>query len=87
MAVTVKLILLCRFIPESPRWLITQGRVEEAEVILREAARKNKVEAPPVIFKETGVSVLCILIITCPNSLFAPDTGNESLINTLMGTH
>ncbi|XP_068196688.1 solute carrier family 22 member 4-like [Antennarius striatus] len=43
-------------IPESPLWLLQKGRVEEAEMIIRKAAKMNRVPAPDVIFR-TGESL------------------------------
>ncbi|GCC26954.1 hypothetical protein chiPu_0005374 [Chiloscyllium punctatum] len=41
------------YIPESPRWLLTQGYVFQAEAILKDAARKNGITHPGVIFDTT----------------------------------
>ncbi|NXW64344.1 S22AD protein, partial [Eurystomus gularis] len=44
-----------RVLPESARWLVTKGRIEEAKKVLQKAASINKRTIPPELFEQLKV--------------------------------
>jgi len=56
-AIPCFLNFLCMtFLPESPRWLLARGRVEEAEKTIKLMARWNGVEMPPLSLKPVSLA-------------------------------
>ncbi|XP_070549824.1 organic cation/carnitine transporter 2-like isoform X2 [Ptychodera flava] len=49
-------IVYIRLIPESPRWLLSLGHVNEADIIIREAVRANQKTLPSSYFTYTRLS-------------------------------
>ncbi|XP_062580306.1 organic cation transporter protein-like [Saccostrea cucullata] len=49
---TVVFISFWCILPESPRWLLSKGRIDEAEEILRKAAKVNNVTLPDKLFDD-----------------------------------
>ena len=45
-------MFLYRIMPESPRWMLSRGRVREAELILQRAARWNGTALPENFFDD-----------------------------------
>lgn len=71
-------------IPESPRWLVSRGRLREAELLLRSAALKNRVEAPHVIFLSTNLEKPATQKVESPNFLDLLRTTNIRSITLML---
>ena len=79
-------LLLVSFVPESPRWLIGQGKVKEAEGILRRIAETNRKELPANFSELLGKLVMKVRLWVTWNDECELGESNE-LSFTIVGKH
>ena len=48
--------MLYRIVPESPRWLIINGRIKEAKAIINQVGRENKRPVPHHLFSNNNTN-------------------------------
>lgn len=75
---TISLFFLYRWIPDSPRWLLKHGKIEEAKEVLLDAARVNK---KTDFTEENLIKQLCEMADSMQN-----DPPEPSLLSIWQGT-
>lgn len=51
--------------PESPRWLLSKNRIDEAEVIVQKMAKVNKKQIPANFLRQLQVSFIVLGLKDC----------------------
>ncbi|XP_011504395.1 PREDICTED: organic cation transporter 1-like [Ceratosolen solmsi marchali] len=93
LAISVPFVLLFSYywiIPESPRWLLSKNRIDEAEVIVQTMARINGKPVPPNFLRTMELEIMRRQGIACngrnSGELTAVDLESENRVQSISAT-